>query len=637
MYTRQTMGSGFIQQIFGEISFEKNQSLWMSDDDSRLVERLNLLCLFPQTSFEKQFNSKSRDIFKKNDKLCKALCEKASLANAQGNLEMALSLYNQSLMYSPEDEMTAIILADRASILIEKGEYELGIKDINKALASSYPENLCYKLFERLGESHEEIGHFDKAKDAYNNALKTLDKAMKPGTGKRNSLEYRINNKIKFLNNNRNTPKTIYHKANKSQQYFKIPKTHQNSGYPNLMNGLQVKYSPTKGRYIVANRDIAPGELIAADEPYVWILDRDEARIYCWNCLSKNVAPLPCPKCVNVLFCSEKCLNEALKEYHSNECDIIDLLYSAQVGGWTLAYKAIIRNPCEFYLSKRDEFQTHDEKMGLNASATSSYDSKDISTFHNLVTHDASKFKKAPELMMQALTAVYLFRLLEKSGYFKEDLNDSTSMFFMKLIHHYMRCVYYNTHEITTNNENEYGKYTIQRIGRATNPTLALFNHSCDPNYRRVSSGRWTYGFASKPILKGAEIFDTYTQTFASADKETRLKSLEKYNFTCECEPCNKDLPTLEFLPKDINKGPVKKLANKLITSLSRLYTKDENMARNLEIIFKMYNEMYGLLHGAPHQFLIRSEADVYNAIIASVEKLGVDKVFSVMFKASSK
>ena len=40
----------------------------------------------------------------------------------------------------------------------------------------------------------------------------------------------------------------------------------------------------------------------------------------------------------------------------------------------------------------------------------------------------------------------------------------------------------------------------VRRIGRVTNPTLALINHSCDPNYRRVSVGTVTYGFACKPI-----------------------------------------------------------------------------------------------------------------------------------------
>ncbi len=40
-------------------------------------------------------------------------------------------------------------------------------------------------------------------------------------------------------------------------------------------------------------------------------------------------------------------------------------------------------------------------------------------------------------------------------------------------------------------------RLAMRRIGRATNPTLALFNHSCDPNYRRISVGRQVYLFFS--------------------------------------------------------------------------------------------------------------------------------------------
>ena len=65
----------------------------------------------------------------------------------------------------------------------------------------------------------------------------------------------------------------------------------------------------------------------------------------------------------------------------------------------------------------------------------------------------------------------------------------------------------------------------IQRIGRVTNPTLALINHACDPNYRRVSDGRTTYGFACKPIGKGKEISDLYCKPFASANLPVRKSS----------------------------------------------------------------------------------------------------------------
>ena len=132
------------------------------------------------------------------------------------------------------------------------------------------------------------------------------------------------------------------------------------------------------------------------------------------------------------------------------------------------------------------------------------------------------------------------------SSYYSRDENQpdniltSTEIFLAKLLHHFMRVTYYNTHEITTTEEDGMAsdglgpeRLQMRRIGRATNPSLALLNHSCDPNYRRISVGKRTLGFATKVIEAGEEITDTYSPTFAAAAIEDRWKNLSKYNFVC--------------------------------------------------------------------------------------------------------
>ena len=105
--------------------------------------------------------------------------------------------------------------------------------------------------------------------------------------------------------------------------------------------------------------------------------------------------------------------------------------------------------------------------------------------------------------MMQSLAALFLIRCLKaKDFYPKTDCSNDpyhlseTELFLGKLIHHFMRVTYFNTHEVTTTDEDTTGvgfgsdRLAMRRIGRATNPTLALLNHTCDPNYRRISVGR---------------------------------------------------------------------------------------------------------------------------------------------------
>ena len=62
----------------------------------------------------------------------------------------------------------------------------------------------------------------------------------------------------------------------------------------------------------------------------------------------------------------------------------------------------------------------------------------------------------------------------------------------------------------------------INKIGVAINPSLALINHSCDPNYARVERGKDVMAFATRRINAGEEILDVYSGTWVASDMETR-------------------------------------------------------------------------------------------------------------------
>ncbi len=157
--------------------------------------------------------------------------------------------------------------------------------------------------------------------------------------------------------------------------------------------------------------------------------------------------------------------------------------------------------PLDFFLEHRNQTQDKNELLGSKDHDSDIYDSTNIWTFHNLVTHQGLN-KQAPELMMQCLASIFLLRCLKAKKYYVDEnsvdnINELTDLelYLAKLIHHFMRVTYYNTHEITTTDEDTEGvgfgsdRLAMRRIGRATNPTLALLNHSCDPNYRRISVG----------------------------------------------------------------------------------------------------------------------------------------------------
>ena len=78
-----------------------------------------------------------------------ALREKGNLSYAQGDPDAALQFYNQALQFTEAGEETALVFANRSAVWSDKREWRLSIRDIDLALASGYPADLRYKLFER--------------------------------------------------------------------------------------------------------------------------------------------------------------------------------------------------------------------------------------------------------------------------------------------------------------------------------------------------------------------------------------------------------------------------------------------------------------------------------------------------------
>jgi hypothetical protein len=69
---------------------------------------------------------------------------------------------------------------------------------------------------------------------------------------------------------------------------------------PNCSSALEPRYDPVKGRYLVASRDIIPGEVLMCEKPAVKILFRDYWDTHCQKCLKVADACVPCDFCSKV-------------------------------------------------------------------------------------------------------------------------------------------------------------------------------------------------------------------------------------------------------------------------------------------------------------------------------------------------
>ena len=262
---------------------------------------------------------------------------------------------------------------------------------------------------------------------------------------------------------------------------------------------------------------------------------------------------LASPLCSRTKYCSPGCLATALRSHHRYESLVMDSLYRAGCEAWILAYRLVATKSLEEWREVEKRLGKHNE--GLGTEEGDLYESEDILTVYNLVTHDSGTKREPPLLMKESLTALFFLRCLQSRHYFnsspvKPGKLSSDEMFISRLIHHFMRVVFYNSHEVTElrPSKDSWCSNKIVKTGVAINPSLALINHSCDPNYARVERGIAVTAFSTREIRSGAEILDVYSGTFVRSELEQREEVHTRYNFQCRCEACSRQWPCQNML-----------------------------------------------------------------------------------------
>lgn len=242
-----------------------------------------------------------------------------------------------------------------------------------------------------------------------------------------------------------------------------------------------------------------------------------------------------------------------------------------------LAMRSVTQQPVEYFVKNRDKFSCPDLKFGLE----DKYISSDYSTLFNLCTHREKR--EHYDLYTKTVFACFLLRCLQEVGYFKsvQQGPPSTSLsdeevLIARLLKHFLECIQFNTHTIESIYENRMVAWDTEtrlwksstrfnigdsietnRIGGGVYPTLALVNHSCDPNFIIMFFGRTAVAVASRSIFKGEEINDNYGANYANMSLAERRKQMEKSHwFTCSCKACENNFPEYAKCAKDFKKLP---------------------------------------------------------------------------------
>ena len=286
-------------------------------------------------------------------------------------------------------------MANRSAVLFSLKAFHLALDDIKLALEVGYPEELQYKLLERKAKILTFFKQFIDARDTYKQLLKSLDVA-KVETNKKQTIQKNTQAALKHFER---IP-SVYNDPNVViKEESNLPKLpDKNKKYPALSNAILFKYEPGRGRYATAQRDIKVGEFICVEKPIASHPLPEYLGSNCAHCFKAMKAPLPCPNCTKVLFCSYDCRAEALSTYHPYECKIFDFLIASGMSIICfLAYKAIVQKPLKYFLDNRAKFEGHDESSGVNikldedGQPMEKYLSSDYRNYFNLVTHHSER------------------------------------------------------------------------------------------------------------------------------------------------------------------------------------------------------------------------------------------------------
>ncbi|XP_046652353.1 SET and MYND domain-containing protein 4-like [Daphnia pulicaria] len=558
--TLQTKKEGFFKDylsaIVDQVSDEEFEGFTKQQTDrDRVVYCWTLPALHKtMKSFRPSYRGKSADESIKRR-------EQGNEAFREKDYRKALVMYNQSVVYAPyssllERTTLALALANRSAVLVHLKEFALAIRDIQLSLQSNYPEKQRYKLYDRMGYCHQQLGETAKARLAYTIALDCLEESDLEPAALDNWRQTVEKSRAKLPSNNPSNSNNSNHSTANANATNALPElvSGANSNIPNASKSLAMEVDDNSGRYYVAADDIKPGQTLVCEKPYAACLLPGKFTSHCHHCFVRLIAPLGCLTCRGVFYCSVECRDEAASTYHQYECGIIDYMIASgsSILSW-IALRILTKGKMEDFLEAREELEKDGDGGRLLASARNP---DSYSGIYHLAT--LSHLRSDKDFFDRTFMALFLFQCLRASGYlqtrfrYEEDSLNITEdeIYFASLLLRHLQLLQFNAHEIhefvQLNEKNMRSTKTVY-IGVGIYPTVAFFNHSCRPDVARYFLGTTMVITSTRCVKRGQMVAENYGPIFTHKHLTDRQQSLQgRYWFNCQCLACQNDWPVYD-------------------------------------------------------------------------------------------
>ncbi|KAJ9592588.1 hypothetical protein L9F63_015726, partial [Diploptera punctata] len=419
--------------------------------------------------------------------------------------------------------------------------------DMQLAIKEGFPLELKYQLYWRMGRCYRGLGQVPKARVCLQLASTLLsDNMQQIGAMELIAHTARLNNELSQLDMEQAcTPPAV-----DSTPVLPTVSGGINPVMPAASHAISVESSSDRGRYAVATEHIATGDTVVVEPPYAAVLLPDKFGTHCHHCFSRLLAPVPCPACSGMAFCSVSCRDAACSSYHRYECHYMDLLVGS---GMSILCHLALRMVTQAGLQY---FKDIKHSLAESFSQPTSDPEKYMSVY-NLVTH-ADK-RPAQDFLHRTLMSLFLLRCLQDANFFNKNSStkelDEDEVYIGSLLLRHLQLLQFNAHEIFETfleAPNKFrGSKTIY-LAVGIYPTVAMFNHDCHPALARYFVGKNIVLQALRPLEPGDTVAENYGPVFIKRPLNVRQKTLtSRYWFQCSCKACQENWPTYDTLNND--------------------------------------------------------------------------------------
>ncbi|XP_058447147.1 SET and MYND domain-containing protein 4 [Malaya genurostris] len=524
IYKKDGFFQNYCETARKDISSNKfNEFAQLDNDEKRFGFIKSMKSIITDLKLSHQFNGKNLEKSLQFKNLGNKAFQKESWNEA-------LAYYNMCYLSIPDsnEQGKAIVLANRSAALYHLEKYDLALKDIQRAIGHQYPKEMMYKLRERQARCY--LGKKDhvSALKSFKETVQALDDCQLP-LERRQKLERDAQIMINLLPRNIEAEK----KLTKSKKSAGV--TSKKSAIPEhfVDKALYFDYTENEGRFAKTNSDLKPNTILLLEKPYVSVLLEEYSLTHCSRCFKRASVPICCPKCSDVIFCSENCAKSS--SFHQFECGFLPILWKSGASiTCHMALRMITQHSEEYFLKLRSEL------AALSSKETDKLTNDDYRKVYKLVTHEEKR--SAEDFFQRSLMANLLNACLTLGGYYSTPESES---YIGGLLLHNLQLLQFNAHEISElqrESERDIGNSVF--IGGGLYPTVALFNHSCDPGVTRHFRGNSICVRTIKNISADSIVAENYGPIFTQVSRDERRNTLlHQYKFECSCRACGENWP----------------------------------------------------------------------------------------------